>query len=97
MRREHSRRTLEVSERCVRVYADQVPVVETGAAYGVLVDAKTEASDQVKRRAGRGAEARDVAGVRGDFRFDEGDVKGRLRGRSAQAGGVVCQGPRILA
>ena len=61
---------------------DEVPVVDTGAPHAVLVDAKPERPDQVERRRGRGAQARDVARVRGDLRLDEDDVEGdaeRLR------------------
>ena len=53
-----------------------VPVVEAGALHVLLVQREAERADQVQRRVGGGAEARDVPGVGRDARFDEGDVQG---------------------
>jgi hypothetical protein len=50
------------------------PVVEPGTAQGTVVDAEAEAADEVKRRPGGSAEARDVAGVWRNLGFPERDV-----------------------
>jgi hypothetical protein len=55
---------------------DEVPVVEAGAAYCMLVDPKAEPPDQVKRTQGRRTEARDVAGIGRNFWFDQNNVEG---------------------
>ncbi len=63
---------------------DEVPVVDPGAAYGLLIDTKPEAPDEVQGRGRGGAEARDVAGVLRNLGLDEHDVEGRREGGGAE-------------
>ena len=73
--------TLGIAQRLVLNDFDQVPIVEAGAADSVLINAEAEAADQVERAQGRRAEACDIARVRGNFRFDQNNVK-RARDRA---------------
>ena len=61
-----------------------MPIIEAGAAHGVLVDAKSEPSDEVERRAGCSAKSSDVAGVRRDLGLHEHDVERPLARRGSQ-------------
>lgn len=54
---------------------DLAPVIEAGAAHGLIVSAEAQLPDEVQRREGRGAKAGDVAGVGRDFRLDQGDMQ----------------------
>jgi len=47
-----------------------VPVVQPGAAYSVLIDAKAQLSNQVQRAQGGRAQPRDIACIRRDFGFN---------------------------
>jgi hypothetical protein len=51
------------------------PVVQSGPANRPVVDAEARRPDNVKRQSVGGAEARNIAGVRMDFRFDQSNVK----------------------
>ena len=73
----------------VLAHVDEVPVVDAGAAHAALVDAEAERADEVEHRRGRGAEARDAAGVRRDLRLDEDDVERRRERLGAEARGGV--------
>ena len=50
-------------------------VVETGADEVLVVDAKAQWFDQMKRAARVGAQANGVAGIGRNFRMNENDVK----------------------
>ena len=67
------------------VQLDQMPVVETGSAHRVFVDAKAERTDQVQGAAGRRAQASHIAGIRRDLRFDQQHVEWTLAPLRAQA------------
>ena len=88
-RRRRAERVEEMGEVHVLTNVDEVPVIHAGAAHGVLVDPEAEPPDEVERRARRGAEARDVSGVRRDLRFDEDHVERRRERRRAEPRGVV--------
>ena len=53
-----------------------MPVIQPRALQLAVVDGKAERFDEMKRRAGCGAGARDVAGVLRDLRFEQDDVDG---------------------
>ena len=73
------------AEVAVAVQLDLRPVVEAGAAHGAVVEAEARHADDVQRRAGRGAQARDVAGVRRYLRLEERDAgHGKLSALSAR-------------
>ncbi len=69
----------------VLTHLHEVPVVEPRPPYAVLVDAKTELSDEVQHRPRRRCEARDVSRVGRDLGLHEDDVKGSRHGRGAEA------------
>jgi hypothetical protein len=71
----------------VRSNIDQMPVVHAGALDAVRVDPEAELPDEVQRRRGRRAQARDVARVRRDLRFDERDVKRWRKGLRTETHG----------
>jgi hypothetical protein len=48
----------------------QFPIVEASPLQGFIVQVESKRLDQMQRGSGGGAEARHVAGVRRDFRFD---------------------------
>src|SRR5262245_41050622 len=73
----------------MRANVHEVPIVETGAPNGMLVDAKTELSDEVKGRAGTRAKASDVARVGRDLGLDQNHVKRPLGRRGSKALGSV--------
>jgi hypothetical protein len=77
---------------------DGIPVVEAGAAELGVGDLEAEGFDEMEAGAGGGAEARDVAGVGGNFGVDEDDIE--RDGRPAEieyglAGVGVLHGGRI--
>ena len=53
---------------------DVLPVIHPGAFELGVVELEAEGLDEVQRRAGRGAKAGDVAGVRRDFGFKQDDI-----------------------
>ena len=65
-------------EKFVQIFVyseiELVPVVEAGAAHGLVAYVETERLYQVQPRAGDGAGAGDVAGIGGNFRLDEYNV-----------------------
>jgi hypothetical protein len=65
-----------------------LPVVHAGAAEGFFVEGESEGLDEVESGAGGEAEAGDVAGVWGDFGFDEGDLEHGREGVRGGAGGA---------
>ena len=52
-----------------------VPVIQPGPLERAIVDGESKRLDEVEGATGRGAQARDVAGVGRDLRFHEDDVK----------------------
>jgi len=71
---------------------DVGPIVEAGTLEVLVVQGKTQLSDQVQPGSGGGTQTGDVAGVRGDFRFDQDDIERLNRhGVSFHASG---DGPR---
>ena len=53
---------------------DVLPVIHARAFELGIVEAEAQWFDQMQRRLRRGAEARDVAGVRRNFGFEQDDV-----------------------
>ena len=51
-----------------------LPVVQTGAFYGLVADVKAERTDQMQPCTGAGTGAGDIAGVHRNFRFVENNV-----------------------
>ena len=73
----------------VLAHVDQWPIVQSGAANGLLVNRESEGMDQVQD-AGRGsAESGNVTRVRRNFRLDENDVERFLEDWRAQASGIA--------
>src|SRR3984957_4050272 len=64
------------------VYLDRrkVVIVETGALQALVIEPKPQWFHQVQSRAGVGAQADDIAGIRGDLGLEQHDMKhGRRR------------------
>lgn len=80
-------RVEELREVHMRPHVDQVPIVQSRSPHGVIIDAKTETSDEMKHRRCRRTQTRDVSRVRWDFRLDEHDVK-RQRARVGETLGA---------
>ena len=62
------------------LHVRELLIVQARAAHGLLVDVEAERRDQVQARAGVGAQADHVAGVRRDLGLVQDDVKHRLGG-----------------
>jgi len=71
------------AQRFVLNHFYEVPIVESGAPHGVLVDPKTEPSNQMKRAARRRTQAGDIARIRGNFGLYQDNVEGPLDGARA--------------
>jgi hypothetical protein len=56
-------------------YAQMLPVVQTRTLEFPIVDAKTERLDQMQLTTRRGAQPRNVSGVRRNFRLDQCDMQ----------------------
>ena len=61
-----------------------MPVIQPRALQLSVVDGKAERFDEMKRRAGCGAGARNVAGILWDLGFEQDDVDGFHRYSSFQ-------------
>ena len=61
------KRALEIGHRGVMMDFDMWPIVEAGAKKMLVVKTKAKPANQVKRTAGRGAEAGNVAGIGRNF------------------------------
>ena len=58
---------------------DVLPVIHARAFELGIVELEAEGFDEMERRAGGGAEARDVAGVGRDFGFEQDEVHGEMK------------------
>ncbi len=67
----------QLSEAFPKSDIDVGPIVEAGAAQGLLFDGKAERLDEVQARAGRKTKSADIARVGRDLRRDEYDVEHR--------------------
>lgn len=56
---------------------DVLPVIKTGALQIAVVSAESEWTNQMEHRISRAAETGDTAGVGGDFRLHQDNVKGK--------------------
>jgi hypothetical protein len=52
-----------------------VPVVHPGPAQGSIVEPEPQTADKMEMHAGSGTQAGDITGIRGDFRFNQHNVK----------------------
>src|SRR5579883_121261 len=66
---------LELFQRGMTVQGYFIPVIDSSAAHRAFAEREAGPADDVQRSAGGDAQANDIAGVRRDLRFEQGDVK----------------------
>src|SRR5207245_924092 len=77
-------RVQEMSEVEVPAYVHEVPIIEPGALDGMVVDAKTERADEMKRALRCSGEPRNVARVGRNLRFHQNDMERNIERNRAK-------------